>query len=282
MSNYDNYSVLSSVYYKENPEYLKLAIDSMLNQTVVTDDYVIVKDGPLTPELDKILEDYSKKYSCIHVVALEKNSGLGAALNYGLSFCKNELVARMDTDDFSMPERCEKQIKLFQNDKSLDICGTFIDEFEDEIDNIHCTKEMPINMDAIVKYAHKRNPFNHPTVMYKKNIVENIGGYSEGHRGEDFELFTKMVFKGAKGYNIPESLLRYRAVSNQFERRSSLVDAKAVMSVVKKNYKSGYIKLQDLLFVIFMQSIGVIVPKSIGKKIFTCFFRKKHRQSITD
>lgn len=277
MANFDNYSVLSSVYHKENPEYLRLAIESILNQTVLTNDFVIVKDGPLTDELDCVLELYAQKYPFIRIVSLEKNCGLGAALNYGLKHCKNELVARMDTDDYSMPDRCEKQICEFNKDCNLEICGTNIDEFVSDISIIESTKVMPCSMQDIERYARRRNPFNHPTVMYKKSSVVKYGGYSEGQRGEDIELFTKMIFEGAKGYNIPESLLRYRAAPDQFERRSSVTDAEAVINVMKNNYGRHYISLADYLYVVFTQGIGIIIPKRFGKFLFNALFRNKAR-----
>lgn len=282
MNHNKKYSVLSSVYYKESPEYLKLALDSMLRQTVLTDDYVIVKDGPLTKELDAVLSDYKNKYSCINIVALEKNCGLGAALNFGLSKCKNELVARMDTDDISVPDRCEKQLKVFNEHTELDIVGSFIDEFVKDSSKVVSTKIMPITESDIKKYAHRRNPFNHPTVMYKKDVVMKYGGYSEGKRGEDIELFTKMVFEGAIGYNIPESLLKYRAADDQFRRRSSIVDAIAVINVIKNNYKKGYIGLADLIYVTLVQCAGLVIPKSIGKKLFNKYFRSNKMAELSD
>ena len=103
----NNYSILMSVYAKDNPDYLKLAIDSMLNQTIKSNDFVIVEDGPLTTELDAVINEYSSKNKEINVVKIEHNSGLGKALDFGLNYCKNELVARMDADDISLPTRCE-------------------------------------------------------------------------------------------------------------------------------------------------------------------------------
>lgn len=278
MSSYDNYSVLSSVYYKEKPEYLRLAIDSMLNQTVVTNDYVIVKDGPLTNELDKVLDEYKKKYDCFHVVALENNSGLGAALNYGLSRCKNELVARMDTDDISMPERCEQQIELFRINEKLSIVGTAIYEFSGDENNLTSVKKMPLTTADIKKYATRRNPFNHPTVMYKKSAVLGVGGYPEGQRGEDFALFTKMIFTGAEGANIEDALLKYRADDNQYMRRSSKVDTLAVLSVMHENLKKGYINLFDFLVASSLQIIAFVLPRMLAKKLYRAIFRHEVRR----
>lgn len=122
----EKYSVLMSLYKKEHPEYLRLALDSMINQTVKPDEIVLVEDGPLTDELYQVVEEY-KHY--LKLVINEKNLGLGLALNEGLKECRNELVARMDTDDISKPNRCEKQLKRFEENPSLAIVGSHIDEF---------------------------------------------------------------------------------------------------------------------------------------------------------
>lgn len=284
MNNFENYSVLSSVYYKENPEFLRLSMDSILNQTVPTDDYVIVKDGPLTDELDQVIKEYQIKYSNIHIVALPENVGLGLALNSGLQACKNELVARMDTDDISLPERCEKELQMFNADNNLDIVGMAIYEFSDSEDAIVSVKKMPISSESIKKYARRRNPFNHPTVMYKKSSVFAHGGYSGGQRGEDFELFTKMMFEGCKGANINEPYFKYRASANQFSRRTSILDTKAVINVVRNNYKKKYIGLNDYIFVIMIQIVGLLIPKSFGKSIYKKIFRSEYttKNSVSD
>ena len=268
------YSVLSSVYYNENPLFLRRSIESIVNQTICTDDYIIVKDGKLPPDIQKVLDEYSEKYPFIHIYGYEINKGLGYALNFGLNKCKNELVARMDTDDISLPTRCERELKEFESDPELHIVGTSIMEFEDDENTIVSVKNMPVDSIEIKRYAHRRNPFNHPTVMYKKSKVLEMGGYLEGVRGEDVALFTKMVFEGCKTKNINDSLFMYRANNNQYKRRSSLVDAKAVISVFRNNYKAGYIGLNDYLFVLSAQCAGIIIPDSIGEKIFKRFFRQ--------
>lgn len=272
---YENYSVLSSVYIKENPQYLVRSIDSMLSQTTLTDDYVIVKDGPLTEELDRILDEYAQRYEFIHIYGYQTNRGLGAALNFGLKECKNELVARMDTDDIALPDRCEKELAVFNSNPSTDIVGTAMYEFSGEEGNIIGLKLMPSSECDIKKYARRRNPFNHPTVMYKKSTVINNGGYIEGRRGEDFALFTEMVFRGCKGTNINEPLLKYRALGNQYLRRTSLTDTKAVINVIWSNYRKKYIGILDLSFVVIAQSLGLVMPSYIGKTIYKNFFRQK-------
>lgn len=127
MESGSKYSVLMSVYVKEKAEYLRMAMDSIWNQTVPTDDFVLVCDGALNDELDAVIEDMEKSHSdSLHVVRLKKNGGLGNALNVGIKHCKNELVARMDSDDISRPERCEKQLAVFRDYPEVSICSGIV------------------------------------------------------------------------------------------------------------------------------------------------------------
>ena len=140
----ENYSVLMSVYYKEKSEWLELSIKSMLNQTFVTNDFVIVCDGELTSELYSVLEYYDKHYpGLFQILKRDKNYGLGPSLAYGIEFCKNELVARMDSDDISKKDRCEIQIKYIENNPDLDIVGCWENEFENDIDNPIAVHKVP-------------------------------------------------------------------------------------------------------------------------------------------
>ena len=272
--NYPKYSVLTSVYKKENPQYLKRCIESIAEQTVKTDDFVIIKDGSLTEELEHVLTEMQEKYAFIHIYGYELNHGLGHALNFGLKKTTNEIVARMDSDDVSLPTRCQHQLDEFIANPALDIIGTSIFEFENTEENIVSVKYMPEKISDVRHYAKRRNPFNHPTVMYKKSSVIAHGGYMEGKRGEDFALFTKMIFEGCIGTNINKKLFLYRADENQFKRRSSFVDANAVISVAKQNFHNGYISVIDYLYIVLAQLMGFFIPASIGHRIFKKFFRK--------
>lgn len=270
----NNYSVLCSVYIKENPEFLKRSIDSIVNQTIPTNDFVIVKDGPLTSELENVLSSYAAKYPFIHICGYETNRGLGAALNYGLKVCQNELVARMDTDDISLPERCEKELMAFNNNQEISIVGSDIQLFSVSENDLGGIKRMPRTSEEIYKYGRRRNPFNHPTVMYKKSVIQRYGGYNETVRGEDFALFTKMLRMGEKGINIPEVLLYYRSNPQQISRRTSWKESKTVIGVVKENYRAGYSRLIDLIAVFFLQVAGLLIPKRFVSVIYRKFLLK--------
>lgn len=269
------YSVLMSLYIKEKPEYLRLAIDSMLNQTVKPDEIVIVEDGPLTDSLYAILDEYKAKYpEIVRTVKNEKNLGLGLALNVGLKDCKNELVARMDTDDISKPDRCEKQLKVFAENMSFSIVGAYVDEFIDNPEKIESTRAVPVTNDEIYQFAKKRSAFNHPAVMYRKSRVLAFGGYANLRRNQDVDLFGRMLFGGCKAQNVPESLLLFRCNNDLAKRRKSWENTKSYIDTIGNFRKMGYSSFKDYAIVAVAQ-IGVfLMPAFLQHLVYKLFLRK--------
>ena len=271
----EKYSVLMSLYKKEKGEYLKKAIDSMINQTVKPDEIIIVKDGPLTDELNNIVDLYKKSNKKLFtIVPLETNHGLGLALNEGLKVSRNELVARMDTDDISKPNRCEEQLKIFEKDDELVICGTNIDEFNGEIDNITGHRVVPETNKDIYIFAKRRSAFNHPTVMYKKSKVLENNGYSDLRRNQDVDLFGRMIFAGCKAYNIQNSLLWFRSDDELAKRRKSWENSKSYIGTIKKFWKMGYSSFIDYIFVLIAQTGMFLMPVKLQHLIYKKFLRK--------
>lgn len=274
---YEPYSVLMSVYRKDSPAYFRQSVESMLNQTVPPDEIVIVRNGSLTEELENVLRGLSEKNPCVRPCGYEQNKGLGYALNYGLRMCRNELIARMDADDISLPDRCYQELEAFRDDSELGIVGTDIAEFQDTPENIFGVKRMPQTPEEIFDYGKRRNPFNHPTVMYRKSLIQAMGGYSESNRGEDFRLFTRMISDGVRGRNLPKALVLYRADSGQFRRRTSWTDTKAVIRVVLDNWKRGYTSVWALAYVIATQLAGFLLPSAVGRFFYRKLFLKAER-----
>lgn len=269
------YSVLMSLYVKEKPEYLRLAIDSMLNQTVKPDEIVIVEDGPLTDSLYDVLDEYKAKYpQILRTVKNEKNLGLGLALNVGLKECKNELVARMDTDDISKPDRCEKQLKVFAEDMSLSIVGAYVDEFTDDPERIVSTRAVPVTNDEIYQFAKKRSAFNHPAVMYRKSRVLNFGGYADLRRNQDVDLFGRMLFGGCKAQNVPESLLLFRSNNDLAKRRKSWENTKSYIDTIGNFRKMGYSSFKDYAIVAIAQTGVFMMPAFLQHLVYKLFLRK--------
>lgn len=260
----ENYSVLMSVYYKEKPEFLRESIQSMLNQTVPTNDFVIVCDGPLTPELDTVLKQFNQDNpDLFQIIRLPKNVGIGAAANTGLKYCKNNLIAKMDSDDISRETRCEKQLEIFSEFPNLDILGGQLSEFEDSTDQIFAIRKVPLNQDEILIFAKRRMPFNNQTVMYKKKKVLEIGGYSPLRRCEDYDLFVRMLQGGCIAKNLPDVLVDYRLNKNAIQRRGMMKNFQGFVQVRWRMYMRGFSGLMDLILPCLGQLFISIVPNKL-------------------
>lgn len=272
----EKYSILMSVYYKEQPEYLLNSIESVFAQTVVPDDFVLVCDGPLTPELDSVIYQMEQKYGeALNVIRFDKNRGLGPALNDGIKLCKNRLVARMDSDDITPKNRCELQLKKFAENPELSLIGGAIEEFACSIDNIISKKGMPLNNDEILMYAKKRCPFNHPTVMFDKNVVLNLGGYPDFPFHEDYCLWATLLQNGVLTANLPETLCYMRVDSGLYGRRGGLKYLKVAIKFRWHLYKTGFVSLFQAFFVMFILTAVCIVPTPVRKLFYTKILRKK-------
>ncbi len=267
----EKYSVLMSLYKKEHSDYFRQALDSMIHQTVKPDEIVLVEDGELTEELYSVIDEY-KEY--LKIVINETNKGLGLALNIGLKECQNELVARMDTDDISKPNRCEKLLKRFEEKPELAIVGSHIEEFVGNKEKIISERRVPLSSDKIYDYNKRRSAFNHPAVMYRKSAVLAVGGYSDLKRNQDIDLFGRMLFEGYKAENIDESLLWFRSSDELAKRRKSWENSKSYISTIKKFWKMGYSSFSDYCIVKIAQTIIFLMPARVQNALYKRLLRK--------
>lgn len=273
--NYAEYSVLMSVYEKENPEFLNQSVQSMLNQTKKTNDFVLVCDGILNDALYRVVDNFCKEYpEVFNVIQLNSNLGIGSAANIGLSQCKNELVAKMDSDDISHKNRCAIQLAAFNEHPDITIIGTDISEFEGDIDNISSVRCLPAQHQEIYKFAKRRSPFNNQTIMFKKKSIMAVGGYSSLKRCEDYDLFVRVLSAGYKAMNINQPLVSYRLTPNAIRRRGTLVNTKSFILVRWKIFKSGYSSFLDFLIPCLAQLALNIMPIRLQKYIYRKFLRK--------
>lgn len=258
------YSVLMSLYKKENPEWFCEAVESILKQTVKPDEIVIVEDGLLPDILEKKVCDYENKYeSLFKIIRNTKNQGLGIALNCGLNECRNEFVARMDTDDISVPNRCEIELKYLEKHPETVLVGSNVYEFSGSVNDILDKRVVPSSYEEIFKFAKKRNPFNHPTVMFRKSKIIEAGGYSSLRYGQDYELFGRMLIKGYRLENVDECLLYFRRDDKTFEKRKNKESIRCYIETVKEFKRQGFSSWKDVMFVITSQRILSILPSSI-------------------
>lgn len=272
---YTNYSVLMSVYFKEKPDFLRQSMESILNQTVKTDDFILVCDGPLNEGLDAVIAVMQTKFGeVLHVVRLEKNGGLGNALNEGMKNCKNELVARMDSDDISYPDRCAKQLALFNSKPEVSICSGIVEEFSERPEMVDAKRVLPEHHQEILDFAKSRNPFNHPCVMYKKAAVEAVGSYQDFYLLEDYYLWLRMLMAGYQGYNIQEPLLHMRAGSDMYKRRGGWKHAKTQMKLFKFMKDENFIGNAQYIKSCVIRSGSSLAPNWLRKFIFEKVLRK--------
>ena len=272
----DRYSVLMSLYIKENPGNFKTAIYSMINQTCPPDEIVLVEDGPLTEELYAVINGIKEEYpNLITSIVHAKNQGLGLALQHGLEAARNELVARMDTDDIAIPERCGMQMKFLNNNLDVSIVGGQIKEFIGEETNIVGMREVPTTDIELKEYLKKRCPFNHMTVMFRKSDVMSVGNYQEWFWNEDYYLWIRLALDNKRFANLPETLVYVRTGMDMYKRRGGMkyfVSERDIQKLMRERgligYPRYYINVSERLI------LQVLMPNWLRGIVFRTFARK--------
>lgn len=269
------YSVLMAVYTKDKEDYFGQAIESIQAQTLPTDDFVLVCDGPLNQGLDDIIAAKQREMGAtLTVVRLDQNCGLGKALNEGIKHCKNELVARMDSDDISYPDRCEKQVEVFRKHPEVSICSGTVEEFTEKPNIVDAKRILPKKNSEIIEFAKSRNPFNHPCVMYKKSAVEAVGSYQDFYLLEDYYLWIRMLMAGYQGYNIQESLLHMRAGPDMYMRRAGWKYAETQVKLFQFMRSEGFITRGQFIKSCTIRCGSALAPNWLRKFMFEKALRK--------
>ena len=267
------YSVLMSVYAKERPVFLKAALYSMVKQTVRPMEIVLVCDGPLTDALETVLKDRElEKY--LRLVRLEKNGGLGAALNEGLKHCSCEWVARMDSDDISAPNRCQLQLEYLQRHPEVDVLSGTVAEFTGIAETEECAKQAVISYKKVPEswpeaehYIKQRNPMNHPCVMFRKSRVLAAGSYQPCPLFEDYDLWVRMYLNGSIMANLDQVLL-YMRVNEVHKRRGGISYAKHVINFWQMMYQRNMITFPQCVSNAGMRVAVSLMPNSVRKMIY--------------
>jgi len=269
-----NFSVLISVYHKEKAKYLEKSLESIYDKQILKpNEIVLVKDGPLTKELDDVINNYKEKHpNILKVIALKENVGLGNALNIGVNHCSNEIIARMDSDDISREDRFFKQIKIIK-EKNVDIVGSYVEEFIDNIENVVSLRKVPTRKEDIIKYSKKRNPFSHPSVMFKKQSVLASGGYQESYLSEDYNLWVRMIINKCICQNIDEALVYMRIDKNFYKRRGGVKYLKEMLKFKYHLYKIKYINLFEFLHVSIAHIFVCLIPNNLRNFVYQKLLR---------
>lgn len=251
------FSVLMSIYSKDVPDFFNQAMSSITSQqSLPADEIILVQDGVLTQNLYNAISVWqSTLKSVLKTVVLRQNVGLGDALKIGLEHCSYEIIARMDADDISRPDRFERQIKYMQEHPDCDIVGSAITEFYDNPEVIVSSRIVPLTQYDIINGARLKNPFNHTSVMYKKSAIIAAGGYQKLHGFEDYYLWVRLIMHGANCANIPDSLVNMRTGYAMLGRRGGVSYAINEIKLQCKFLSIGFIS-----FFVFARNLAIRIP----------------------
>ena len=268
------FSVLLSVYKNEKPEYLQVALMSIVNQTLLPDEIVIVEDGILTLGLDVVIQNFKDKYkNIVKLLPFKENRGLGLALHDGVLVCSYEYIARMDTDDIALPKRFAKQLAYLKEHPDVAMVGSWITEFSKDAEHPDTITKLPYTYEDIVAYAKKRNPFRHMTVIYKKSAVIDSGNYRDFLWFEDYDLWVRMIQKGYKVANISEVLVNVRADDAMFARRCGWKYWKQDLRFQQFLFSTNFIDSITFTFNALIRILYRLLPKNIIVYLYKRFLR---------
>ena len=269
------FSVLITVYKKEKPYNLRKSLLSSYRQTIRPTEIVLVCDGELTQELYDEIEQIKSEIPILKVYQLSSNVGSGPASCFGVKKCNTDLIARMDSDDYSEETRFEKQIKAFEENPNLIMVGTNILEKNTEFTAF---KTVPEKTEEIRKYSKFRNPFNNPSSMMKKEYILKVGNYRKFRYLEDYDLIMRLIHDNpTKDFlNIQEPLVIMQTNNSSYLRRGGLLYVKTEFFLQTDFYKRGYISKVELCRNIFIRNIVRVMPNSMRKLIY----KKKMRESV--
>ncbi|MXR37659.1 glycosyltransferase [Craterilacuibacter sinensis] len=267
------FSVLMSTYINDNPFHLRQAFESILNNSIRPVSIVVVEDGPISEESQKIILEF-KSILNIESVNIPNNVGLGQSLAFGIKFCKTELIARFDSDDICNSNRFECQLNYLKNNPKVDIISCWIEEFDTNPDLPTSIRKVPELHKDILSFAKRRSPFNHMGVMYKKSKVIASGNYQHDYLYEDYALWVRMLHSGCISANVPEVLIKARVGNGMFERRGGWKYATSELVAQNNFRKIGFINWLEFIRNIAIRIPARIVPPAVRKYIYEHQLRK--------
>lgn len=265
------YSFLMTVYKNTKLEYLQESMSSLLAQTLPAEQIVIVCDGPVSIETEEYLSNCSQgRPDLFTIVKLPENKGLGLALREGTKYCRNELIARMDDDDYCMPDRAEKQIDFLKNHPEVGVLGGNMEEFVGSIDNVVACRQVPQTHRDICRYQKRRSPFNHICVMIKKTELLRAGGYKDWHFNEDSYLWARMYLAGCQFANLPDVLCKARVGKEMYARRGGYKYYKSERDLYRFLYDNDMI---DFFEYLEAKTIRFVVQGLMPNRVRQWFFK---------
>lgn len=270
-------TVLMSAYKKDNAQDFRKSVESISEkQTLPPNEVIIVIDGPVPDELTNTIKKLEKEIPYIRTHWLPENKGLGNAMNVGVNLCSNELIARMDADDISTPDRFEKQIEFMERHPMIAVLGGQISEFIGNENNIVGYRKVPLDPEECRKYYQDRDPLNHMTVMFRKSAVLDSGNYLPWHLDEDTYLWGRILKKGYKIANLPDVLVNVRVGEAMYARRGGWKYFKSDTSILKWKLENGLTSKSSFFYNYLVRfTVQVLMPNSVR----AWFFKKMLRNS---
>ena len=268
------FSVLTTVYKQESPTNLRKSLLSSYEQTIKPTEIILVCDGELTEELDRELEKLKIEIPILKIFYLPENLDSGPASLFGVNQCQTELIARMDSDDYSVETRFEKQIAAFKKNPNLIMVGSNILEKNSEFTAL---KKVPEYTEEIRQYSRLRNPFNNPSSMMKKEYILKAGNYREFRYLEDYDLTMRLLHDNPTKdfFNIQEPLVIMQTNDSSYLRRGGLLYAKTDFILQLDFYRRKDINLLEFLRNIFLRNLIRIFPNKLRKQIYKRKLREK-------
>lgn len=253
----------------DDPDFLDLAIQSIMSQTVCPDEVVLVQDGCLRSDLEVVLEKWNSRLAGrFRVVKLEKSVGLGEALKVGTEHCQYEIIARMDADDICCPDRFEKQLAFLSENPDVDVVGSWVGEFSGDPETIISVRATPTTPESVRRYARSRNPVNHPSVMLRKQALQEVGGYMPFPGFEDYYLWARMIRQERTIANIPTVLLRQRISREFFIRRGGWRYAIRECAFQRELLRMGVIGPREYFANILLRVSVRLLPVTVRRQIY--------------
>jgi glycosyltransferase involved in cell wall biosynthesis len=261
-------SLLLPVWAGDRPEFLAAAFDSSVTgQTRAPDQVVIVEDGPLPDPLARCVKELAATSPVpVEIVALPVNVGLGPALDAGLAACAHDVVARMDADDISEPHRFAVQMPIIEG--GCDLVGSGLVEFAADPHDVVGTRTPPTDPDDIRTRARFADPFNHPTVVYRRAMVRAVGGYGDFPRMEDYLLWAKMLLAGARVANVAEPLVRYRVGAGAYARRGGRAQLRAELALQRRFRRIRFTTRRQFLRNVLVRGGYRLVPEKVRRMAY--------------
>ena len=264
----EQFSVLLPIWAGDRPDFLAAAFESTVDgQTRRPDQVVVVQDGPVGEQLAKrVAELAGASRVPVDVLVLERNIGLGPALDAGLAACRHPVVARMDADDISVAHRFAVQLPVIES--GVDIVGSGLAEFTDDPEQVVGTRTPPIEPADIRQRARFAVPFNHPTVVYRRDLVLAVGGYTDFARMEDYLLWAKLILAGARVANVPEPLVKYRVGAGAYARRGGLEQLRTELEVQRRFRRLGFTTRNQYLRNVAVRGGYRLVPEGLRRAAY--------------